>query len=59
MQEISPKELSEQLQNGGGDPLVLDIRHEADYEEWHIPGSLNVDVYDELTDTVVRDSLPP
>jgi glyoxylase-like metal-dependent hydrolase (beta-lactamase superfamily II) len=50
MQEISPEELSEQLQNGDGGPLVLDIRHEADFEEWHIPGSINVDVYDELTD---------
>jgi glyoxylase-like metal-dependent hydrolase (beta-lactamase superfamily II) len=50
MQEISPEELSEQLQNGDGDPLVLDIRHEEDFEEWHIPGSINVDVYDELTE---------
>ncbi|WP_415380535.1 MBL fold metallo-hydrolase [Halosimplex sp. TS25] len=50
MQEITPKELSEQLQNGDEDPLVLDIRHEEDFEEWHIPGSINVDVYDELTE---------
>ncbi|WP_340102187.1 MBL fold metallo-hydrolase [Salinibaculum salinum] len=50
MQEISPEELSEQLQNGDGDPLVLDIRHEEDFEEWHIPGSINVDVYDKLTE---------
>jgi len=49
MQEIPPEELSEQLQNGDEDPLVLDIRHEEDFEEWHIPGSINVDVYDELT----------
>jgi glyoxylase-like metal-dependent hydrolase (beta-lactamase superfamily II) len=50
MQEISPEELSEQLQDGHGDPLVLDIRHEEDFEEWHIPGSVNVDVYDKLTE---------
>lgn len=50
MQEIAPKALSEQLREGGGEPLVLDIRHEEDYDEWHIPGSSNVDVYDELTD---------
>jgi glyoxylase-like metal-dependent hydrolase (beta-lactamase superfamily II) len=50
MQELSPEELSEQLQNGSESPLVLDIRHEEDFEEWHIPGSINVDVYDELTD---------
>jgi glyoxylase-like metal-dependent hydrolase (beta-lactamase superfamily II) len=50
MQEISPEELSEQLQNADEEPLVLDIRHEDDFAEWHIPGSINVDVYDELTE---------
>ncbi|QIO24473.1 rhodanese-like domain-containing protein [Haloarcula sp. JP-L23] len=50
MQEISPEELGEQLQNDNDGPLVLDIRHQTDFEEWHIPGSRNVDVYDELTD---------
>ncbi|MFC7139867.1 rhodanese-like domain-containing protein [Halosimplex aquaticum] len=50
MQEISPEELGEQLQDDNDGPLVLDIRHQADFEEWHIPGSRNVDVYDELTD---------
>jgi len=49
MQEIPPDELSERLRNGDGTPLVLDIRHEDEFEEWHIPGSVNVDVYDELT----------
>lgn len=49
MQEITPEELSTQLQNSDGDPLVLDIRHEEDFKEWHIPGSINVDVYNELT----------
>ncbi|WP_144903276.1 MBL fold metallo-hydrolase [Halobellus captivus] len=48
MQEIPPEELSEQLRDGDGGPLVLDIRHEEDFEEWQIPGSHNVDVYDEL-----------
>lgn len=50
MQEITPEELSEQFRNDDDEPLVLDIRHEADFEDWHIPGSINVDVYDELTD---------
>jgi glyoxylase-like metal-dependent hydrolase (beta-lactamase superfamily II) len=49
MQEISPAELGEQVQDGDG-PLVLDIRHEEDFQEWHVPGSRNVDVYDELAD---------
>lgn len=32
-----------------GDPVtVLDIRPEQDHEEWHIPGSANLPVYDEL-----------
>ncbi|QAU14162.1 MBL fold metallo-hydrolase [Halorubrum sp. BOL3-1] len=50
MQELSPDELSEQLYDGDEAPLVLDIRHREEFEEWHIPGSRNVDVYDELTD---------
>jgi len=49
MQELSPDALSEQLRNDDAGPLVLDVRHEAEFEEWHIPGSVNVDVYDELT----------
>ncbi|WP_435348924.1 MBL fold metallo-hydrolase [Haloarchaeobius sp. HRN-SO-5] len=31
------------------DLFVLDVRNEDDYEEWQIPGSTNVPVYDELT----------
>ncbi|WP_430503544.1 MBL fold metallo-hydrolase [Haloparvum sp. PAK95] len=50
MQELPPDALSEQLQGDDDDPLVLDIRHQEDFEEWHIPGSINVDVYDELVD---------
>jgi glyoxylase-like metal-dependent hydrolase (beta-lactamase superfamily II) len=50
MQEITPEKLSDQLQDGDGGPLVLDIRHEEDFEDWQIPGSINVDVYDELTE---------
>ncbi|KYH24327.1 hydroxyacylglutathione hydrolase [Halalkalicoccus paucihalophilus] len=48
MQELPPEELSEQIQNSDDTPLVLDIRHQEDFKEWHIPGSLNIDVYDEL-----------
>jgi glyoxylase-like metal-dependent hydrolase (beta-lactamase superfamily II) len=50
MQEIQPADFSEQLQDGDDGPLVLDIRHEEEYTDWHIPGSLNIDVYDELTE---------
>ena len=30
------------------DIFVLDVRNEDDYEEWKIPGSTNVPIYDEL-----------
>jgi glyoxylase-like metal-dependent hydrolase (beta-lactamase superfamily II) len=50
MPEITPDRLSERLQTDGEAVLVVDIRHEADFENWHIPGSVNVHVYDELAD---------
>ncbi|QLD89582.1 MBL fold metallo-hydrolase [Natronomonas salina] len=50
MSEISPEELDSRLRAGEEDVLVLDIRHEGEYNEWHIPDSVNIDVYDELTD---------
>jgi glyoxylase-like metal-dependent hydrolase (beta-lactamase superfamily II) len=49
MAEISPETLGDRLQNGD-DLLVVDIRHESEYDDWHIPESVNIDVYDELTD---------
>ncbi|WP_265111217.1 MBL fold metallo-hydrolase [Halosolutus halophilus] len=49
MTEVSPDELGNQLQAVEDDVLVLDIRHQEDYDDWHIPNSVNVDVYDELT----------
>ncbi|OAQ51099.1 MBL fold hydrolase [Natrinema mahii] len=50
MTEVTPDELSGRLQADGDDVLVLDVRHQADYDEWHIPDSVNVDVYAELQD---------
>ena len=49
MPEIDPEVLGDRLQQRNGDPLVLDIRHQDDFANWHVPGSVNVDVYDELT----------
>jgi glyoxylase-like metal-dependent hydrolase (beta-lactamase superfamily II) len=49
MPEIDPDVLGDRLQQRNDDPLVLDIRHQDDFADWHIPGSVNVDVYDELT----------
>jgi len=48
MTEIPPDELSARLYDDSSGPLVLDIRHSDDFEDWHIPGSVNIDVYDEL-----------
>ncbi|MFD1588251.1 MBL fold metallo-hydrolase [Halorientalis brevis] len=50
MSEISPETLSNRLQDDGDDLLVVDIRHEAEYDDWHVPDSINVDLYDELKD---------
>ncbi len=48
MSEITPEELSARLQDDGADPLVLDIRPYGEFEDWHVPGSENVPVYDDL-----------
>lgn len=50
MPEINPEELAERRQAADDDLLILDIRHRDEYEDWHIPGSINIDVYDELGD---------
>ncbi|SFB91745.1 Glyoxylase, beta-lactamase superfamily II [Halobiforma haloterrestris] len=51
MTDVSPDELAERLYDDEReDVLVLDVRHEAEYEEWHVPYSVNVDVYDELVE---------
>ena len=43
MSEITPEELGRRLQADGEDVLVLDIRHREEFEDWHVPGSRNVD----------------
>ena len=48
MTDMAPDELNSHLQAKTEKPLILDIRHADDFEDWHIPGSENVDVYDEL-----------
>lgn len=49
MSEITPDELSERLQSDGDSPYVLDIREKDEFHDWHIPGSENVPVYEELS----------
>lgn len=48
MTEIAPQELSDRLESDDDHPLVLDIRPPDSFEQWHIPGSTNIDVYEEL-----------
>lgn len=48
MPEITADELSERLHTDSDPPLVVDIRNEDEFEDWHIPGSENVPVYDDL-----------
>ncbi|WP_254538808.1 MBL fold metallo-hydrolase [Halomarina litorea] len=43
-------EVAQRVQDDGADPFILDVRREEDYEEWSIPGSTNLPVYDELLD---------
>ena len=50
MTEITPTDLGARLQDDDGDLFVLDIRPTDEFEDWHIPGSENIDVYDELKD---------
>lgn len=47
MSTISPQTIVEQNRDDG-DILLLDIRSADDFEDWHIPGSENIDVYDTL-----------
>lgn len=48
MTTISPQTVSRRLEMGDDQLLVLDVRHAGDYEDWHIPGSRNIDVIEEL-----------
>lgn len=50
MPEITANELSDRLQTDDEPPRILDIRDEAEFEDWHIPGSENVPFYDALKD---------
>ncbi|WP_247730292.1 MBL fold metallo-hydrolase [Halovivax limisalsi] len=47
MTEITPAELGDRIGTDEA-PLVVDVRSQEEYADWHVPGSINVDVYDEL-----------
>ena len=47
--KFDPSEIARRVEDDDAEELfVLDVRREADFEEWQIPGSTNVPVYDEL-----------
>ncbi len=45
MTELTPDRFARKSDD---DLLILDVRPEEAYEEWNVPGSVNVDIYDEL-----------
>ncbi|ARS89163.1 MBL fold metallo-hydrolase [Natrarchaeobaculum aegyptiacum] len=50
MATLSPETVAERLEQDDDGFRLVDVRDESDFEEWHVPGSENVDVYDELKD---------
>ncbi|MFC7198073.1 MBL fold metallo-hydrolase [Halospeciosus flavus] len=47
--DIDASEVARRIaEDDAEDVFVLDVRNEEDYEEWQIPGSTNVPIYDEL-----------
>ncbi|ELY33975.1 MBL fold metallo-hydrolase [Halalkalicoccus jeotgali] len=46
--KFAPSTVARRVEGEGEDLFVLDVRNEDDYEEWRIPGSTNVPIYDEL-----------
>lgn len=48
---FDPSTVARRVEQPDADDLyVLDVRNEEDYEEWRIPGSHNLPIYDELLD---------
>ena len=47
---VSADEVARRIQDPDDDLFVLDVRNEDDFEEWRIPGSRNLPVYDDLLD---------
>lgn len=48
MSEITPEAVSERLEQGDPDLVLLDIRPQDDFEDWRIPRSEHINVYDAL-----------
>ena len=50
MAAITPETVAERLEQGDDDFTLVDVRDAESFDEWHVPGSENVDVYEELKD---------
>lgn len=48
MTAITPQVVSRRLERNDDDLFLVDVRPEAAFERWHVPGSDNLDVYDQL-----------
>ena len=57
MPAITPDDLAERLRDADDDVVVLDVRHPEEFEDWHVPGSRNLDVYEELQAGVAAEEL--
>ena len=45
---FDPSEVARRVQDDEEEPFILDVRNKEDVEEWQIPGSTNLPIYDEL-----------
>ncbi|MFB6186569.1 MAG: MBL fold metallo-hydrolase, partial [Halobacteriaceae archaeon] len=48
MTQIAPDTVAKRIEEEDDDLLLLDIRPPDGYEEWHVPGSKNINVYEDL-----------
>lgn len=48
MTGITPADLSARLNVENDDSFILDVRPEAEFDDWHVPGSENIDISEEL-----------
>lgn len=51
MPTISPEDVTTRHQQGDENLLLLDIRHADEFDDWHMPDSENIVVYDTLKET--------
>lgn len=50
MGEITPAELSARISEKNEETVVLDVQPQEDFDAWHVPGSVNLDITDDLNE---------